>query len=295
MSAEFIPMMANEGGMYHIFEHDLIRHVAGDAETVRARLADALELSGYRVLNDDTPIQAKHGARGLASTECAADILDYPTTLNIAVKSVGANSTRVTFDYQVKGAHAGWFSKSDRKTLTREAEAILATAMTMNSATHCVACGNNADGSSRFCRKCGAPLNVKAPAEVEVLRLTAKANANSKTIGTGLFFLLMAALFLLPLPLVSGNPEKFFKLLKILPAISGAFGIAGFLMILLGHWRLKKMILEPTWHEPSAPTRRQNVNELNTPDTNELPPASIQHPVTEATTDLLPHEIKRAS
>lgn len=294
MSAEFIPMMASEGGMYHIFEHDVIRHVAGDAETVRARLADALELSGYRVLNDN-PIQAKHGARGLASAECAADILDYPTTLNIAVKSAGANSSRVTFDYQIKGAHAGWFSKGDRKTLTREAEAILATATAMNAATHCAACGNDSDGNSRFCRKCGAPLNVKAPAEVEVLRLTAKANASSKTIGTGLFFVLMAALFLLPLPLVSDTPEKFAKLLKILPAISGAFGIAGFLMALLGYWRLKKMILNPTGSEPSAPTRRQNVNELNAPDTNELPPASIQHPVTEATTDLLHHEIKRAS
>jgi hypothetical protein len=293
MSVEFIPIMGSDGGMHRIFEHDVVRHVAGDAETVRARLSDALELMGYRVLND-SPIQARRGARRWANAECAADILDYPTTLNVAVKSVGTNSTRVTFDYQVKGAHAGWFSKSDRKTLTSETEAILATALALNAATHCSMCGNETDGTSRFCRKCGSPLNIKVPAEVEVLRLTSKANASAKTIGTGLFTMLLAALLLLPLLLTGSNPEKFAKALKIFPVISGTFSLTGLLMILLGYWRLRKTILNPP-QQQTLPTQRQNVIEFAAPDTNELPPASIQHPVTEATTDLLHHEIKRAS
>lgn len=47
------------------FDHDVPRIVAGDAESLRARLADALEQMGYRVLNEN-PIQARRGASGLA-------------------------------------------------------------------------------------------------------------------------------------------------------------------------------------------------------------------------------------
>ena len=84
------------------FDHDVTRVMAGDAESLRARLADALERMGYRVLNEN-PIQARHGASGLARTGSSQDILDYHRSLDIGLKSAGANSTRVTFAYTVKG------------------------------------------------------------------------------------------------------------------------------------------------------------------------------------------------
>ncbi len=294
MSAEFIPMMANEGGMNQIFEFDVIRHVVGDAETVRTGLADALEQLGYRVLNDD-PIQARRITRGGAGCEFSSDVLDYQTTLNIGVKSVGINSTRVIFDYKVKSTAGGWLSKGDRKTLTREAEAIIATAMTRVAGTHCSACGNDTAGSSRFCRKCGASLTAPAPAEKEVLRLTARTNAAQKNLGFGLLFLLIGAALLLILPFGSADPIKFAKLVKIFGFLSTAIGGTGLWMILYSWFKLRQVVSEPIEQESLPPPRRTFIESLPVPTTNELAPVSIQHPITESTTDLLPHEIKRAS
>lgn len=295
MSAEFIPMMTNDGGMYQIFEFDVTRHVVGDAETVRAGLTDALEQLGYRVLNDN-PIQARRITRGGAGCEFSSDVLDYQTTLNIGLKSVGSNSTRVVFDYKVKGTAGGWLSKGDRKTLTREAEAIIATAMTRATGTHCSACGNDTAGSSRFCRKCGSPLTAAAaPAEKEVLRLTARTNAAQKNLGFGLLFLLIGAALLLILPFGSADPIKFVKLVKIIGFLSSAFGGIGLWMIFYSWFKLRQVVSQPI-EQDSLPAPRRNVIEsLPVPTTNELTPVSIQHPITEGTTDLLPHEIKRAS
>ncbi|MGH9801282.1 MAG: hypothetical protein ACRD82_13025 [Blastocatellia bacterium] len=293
MGAEFIAAMSDGSSGYYTFEHEVIRNAVGNVETVRAQMADALELMGYRVLNEN-PLQARRSAKNSAQSGCSADILDYQTSLDVGFKSTGTNSTRLTFAYTVKGVYSGYLSKGDRKTLTREAEAIVATAMARTAATHCSACGNDTAGSSRFCRRCGSPLNAKAPAELELLRLTAKANASSKNIGTGLLFMLLAVLILSPLLFV-GDPEKFARLLRILPVISGSFGVTGLMMILFGVRRLRKAIINPIKQEALPQSQRQNVIEIAAPDTNELPPASIQHPITEATTDLLPHEIKRAS
>ena len=57
------------------FDHDVTRVIAGDAESLRSRLADALERMGYRVLNEN-PIQARHDASSMARTGCSQDILD---------------------------------------------------------------------------------------------------------------------------------------------------------------------------------------------------------------------------
>ena len=295
MSAEFIATMGDGSGMYQIFEFDVTRHVVGDAETVRAGLVDALEQLGYRMLND-TPIQARRITPGGAGCEFSSDVLDYQTTLNIGLKSVGINSTRIVFDYQVKGTAGGWLSNGDRKTLTREAEAIIATAMTRAAGTHCSACGSDTAGSSRFCRKCGAPLIAPAPAETEVLRLTAKTNAAQKNLGFGLLFLMLGAAMLLILPFGSADPIKFAKLVKIFGFLSTAFGGTGLLMMIYSWFKLRQLVSQPIEKDSLlTPPRRNFVEGVQVPNTNELPPASIQHPVTEATTDLLHHEIKRAS
>jgi hypothetical protein len=82
------------------------------------------------------------------------------------------------------------------------------------------------------------------------------------------------------------------KLLRIITLFIGIGGGTGLLFLLTGLWRLNKAVKrrsEPD--ELPAPARRIP----GAPDTAELPPASIQHPVTEATTNLLPHEAKRAN
>lgn len=298
MSAEFIAAM-NEHSGYYTFEHDVTRQVVGDAESIRTRLVDALEQMGYRVLNEN-PLQARRAAKSNAVSGCANDILDYQTSLSIGLKTTSTNSTRLTFDYTLKNVYSGYLSKGDRNTLTREAEAILALAMARTNSAHCQSCGADTTGSSRFCRRCGAPLGVAIPAEVEVLRLTSNSNASSKNIGTGLVFILMAMLALLPIFIGSSDPVKYLKLVKIFSVISTALGGSGLLMIVFGYFRLRNTIKHPIEQDTFPQTTRRFAQErvagsLKAPDTNELAQSPVSHSITEGTTDLLPNEIKRAS
>jgi hypothetical protein len=295
MSAEFIATMGDGGESYYTFEHDVTRYAAGDVEGIRAKLADALEQMGYRVLNEN-PLQARRSAKSCANSGCSQDILDYQTVLNIGLKSAGPNSTRVTFDYTIKGVYSGYLSKGDRNTLTREAEALLAQALARASALHCPACGADTAGSSRFCRRCGAPLGVATPPEMEVLRLTSNANASYNNLAGGLFFIVIALACLIPLLFGGSDPVKFAKLLKILTVLSGSLGAVGLFMAVAGLARLRGTLRKPIEQDSlPQPPRRTQLEGINAPDTNELPPASISNSVVEATTDLLPHEVKRAS
>ncbi|MGH9832107.1 MAG: zinc ribbon domain-containing protein [Blastocatellia bacterium] len=287
MGAEFTAAMS-DGGSY-TFEHDVTRIVAGDPESARARLADALEQMGYRVL-DENPLQARRSARGRAATGCSTDILDYSTSLNIGLKSAGPNSTRVTFDYVVKQVYTGYLSKGDRHTLTREAEAVIALATARAAPSTCAACGAEVVGGSRFCRQCGAPKNAAHPAEMEVLRLTAGANASYKNIAYGAFFIVIAVLLPLILFFLDHDHAKFAKRVMALSAVAGSLGASGLIMLLMGLFRLRKLAKPPAEAESlPLPPRRS----IDVPDTAELPPQSIQHSVTEATTDLLSQKAKR--
>lgn len=294
MGAEFIPAMSSGGGMSFTFDHDVSRHVANDAESLRASLSDALEEMGYRVLNE-TPLQARRSAKSSAQSGCSQNILDYQTSLEVGLKSTGTNSTRVTFAYTVKGVYSGYMTKSDRNTLTREAEAIIAAALAKAAANHCSSCGSHTAGNSKFCRQCGSPLLSEAPAEAEVLRLTSITNSSQKTIGTGMAFFFMGVALLLTLFFGSNDPVRFEKMLRVISVMATAFGSAGILMILYGWNKLRQAISRPIEQDSLPTPRRHFVEGVAIPDTNELPPASIQHPITEATTDLLPHEIKQAS
>jgi hypothetical protein len=295
MSSEFIAVMNDSGDSYYTFEHDVTRYAAGDVESVRARLADALEQMGYRVLNEN-PLQARRSAKCAANSGCSQDILEYQTMLNIGLKSAGPNSTRVMFDYTIKGVYSGYLSKGDRNTLTREAEALLAQAMVRTGAAHCSACGSDTAGSSRFCRQCGAPLSVASPPEMEVLRLTSNVNASYNNLAAGLFFIIIALVCLIPLLFGWSDPAKFARMLKILTIISGSLGAVGSFMLVAGLARLRGTLRKPIEQDSlPQPPRRSILEGINAPDTNELPPASISHSVVEATTDLLPHEVKRAS
>jgi hypothetical protein len=284
------------------FDHDVTRVMAGDAEILRAKLADALERMGYRVLNEN-PIQARRGASDMAKTGCSQDILDYQRSLDIGLKSAGANSTRVTFAYTVKGVVSGFITKGDRATLTREAEAILSLAKSQAALSYCPACGAGGVGGTRFCRQCGAPVASADPPELDLLRLTADANASFKNILTGAIFILAglvgpALIFLRTMlfPVHSGGA----KLVQLMALLLGLFGGGGLAFIIAGLWRLRRTIkYRPEREELSAPSRRSSVEGANPPDAAALPPQSIQHPaqqsVTEATTGLLPQEVKRTN
>ncbi len=287
MGAEFTAAMS-DGGFY-TFEHDVTRIVAGDPESVRARLADALEQMGYRVL-DENPLHARRSAHGGAATGCSTNILNYSTSLNIGLKSAGTNSTRVTFDYVVKQVYTGYLSKGDRHTLTREAEAIIALATARAMPSTCSSCGAEIVGGSRFCRQCGAPKNAAHPAELEVLRLTAGANASYKSIAPGALFIIIALLLPLILFFLDQDHAKFAKRVMVISALAGSLGLSGLIMLLTGLFRLRKLASPPAEAEsPPQPSRRS----IGVPDTAELPPPSVQHSVTEATTDLLSQKAER--
>jgi hypothetical protein len=290
MGADYTGMMGNTS-----FDHDVTRIVTGDAESLRARLAGALEQMGYRVLNEN-PIQARHGASSLARTGCSQDILDYRRSLDIGLKSAGANTTRVTFAYTVTGVNTGYLTKGDRNTLTREADAVIALAQSRTALSYCHECGAHGVGGSRFCRQCGAPMAASDPPELDLLRLTADANAGLKSIGGGLLFIVIGALIPLLIYLFKHDTisaEKMLKLAAFCLSLISGIGL-GFLIAGIG--RLRKTVnRQPEPQEAPSPSRR----DIEPPDTAALPPQSIQsplqHSVTEATTGLLPQEVKRTN
>ncbi len=292
MSAEFLAAMGDGSGMYYHVEHDVTRTVFGDVESVRARLSDALEQIGYSVLNE-APIQAKRRGTTAGSSGCSTDILDYPASLTVGLKAAGPGATRVTFAYVVRHPY-GFLTKGDRHTLTREAEAIVALANARAFPANCPSCGAAVTGGTRFCRQCGAPASAAAaPAELDLLHLTAGANAGYKGAGWGAIFLLIALLLPLLLFFGSDDPARFAKMVKVISIVGGSLGLSGLLLLSSGLWRLAKALNrtpDRDLREPIAPPVRRD---LAAPATNELPPASASpHSVTDATTDLLPHEVR---
>jgi hypothetical protein len=131
---------------------------------------------------------------------------------------------------------------------------------------------------------------------MEVLRLTSNVNASYNNLAGGLFFIVIALACLIPLLFGWSDPVKFAKMLKILTIISGSLGAVGLFMLTAGLARLRGTLRKPIEQDSlPQPPRRIQLEGINAPDTNELPPASASHSVVEATTDLLPHEVKRAS
>lgn len=157
-------------------EHSVHLVLPGDVESVRARLVPALERLDYVVLNTQ-PITARRKARqyGALST----NVLNYSMELTVGLTPHGGQATKATFFY--KWNHT-WGAIGDKPTLTREAEAIAALASLHARVTACPSCGKEGVAETRFCRQCGAPLPAATPAELEMLRLTAAANAAGKAV-----------------------------------------------------------------------------------------------------------------
>src|ERR1044072_2001259 len=183
--------MMNNGGTAYA-EHHFRKVIAGNIETVRQKLSEVLEDFNYIVISDN-PLQAK---RPEQKNLWVANILEYDARLTIALKAISPASTLATFDYEV----AYIFSKGDRLTLEREADAIIALATAPTNKTICPACETENLGAVRFCRACGTPIaRNKLPAELEVMRMMAGTSAAQIEITTGLAFVFSALLIALPM------------------------------------------------------------------------------------------------
>ncbi|HEY9401472.1 MAG TPA: hypothetical protein VIQ24_02170 [Pyrinomonadaceae bacterium] len=261
-------------------EFYLKRVLTGDAESVRARLCEALESLNYRVLGEQ-PLLARRGARGWGAFYLSADVRDYPTKLAIALKPLGAEATLVTFDYEVTHT-AALSTKGDRLTLRREAEAILALAAEHAAPSACLTCGAPNAADSRFCRLCGAHYANVRPAELEVLRLTAGARAGHQLNVCGMICAL-AALLLSLLLLMSGKAAA-----AKLAVLCLMLGEAVALVVMSFGASYLHGTLNPKELETQRPRFPADTRRSFSPSRHEsLPPRLIRSSVTEGTTGLL--------
>ncbi|MDT5271064.1 MAG: hypothetical protein QOH49_3250 [Acidobacteriota bacterium] len=272
--SEFIAVMGGSGGSYGVGEHTIRRVMAGEVESVRTRLVYALESLGYTVVSEN-PLQAR---RAKLKDIVRADLTEHARKLAVGLRPGGSAATQVTFDFAV--THGGCMTKGDLRTLEREADAVVALAQATPATGLCHSCGTENGGDAHFCRHCGAPNASGAPAELEVLRLTAGSRAGLQEIVYGLSIAVIAIAVALMMILLTGRPAPANVGLGIL--IIGQ--LIGWWMALYGMVRIHrtlnrkpdaKLLHAPAGFTPQLTPARDAA----------LPPAHIS--VTEGTTELL--------
>lgn len=271
--SEFIAAMDSSNG-YNTGEHSVRRVLAGDAETVRRRLVNALESLGYTVVSEN-PLQAR---RARLKNPILADFSEHSRKLSVSLRQVGESATSAVFDFAV--VHAGCMTKGDRRTLEREVDAIVAVAEAPAPSSVCRSCGTENGPGARFCRQCGAPCAAGAPAELEVLRLTAGSRAALQELVGGLLIAFLSLACMLPL-ILYGNPKGIRAGLIIL-----AVGeLVGWLMALYGLLRLYRTV-----NHRGGEGREEGRPAAALPSPREvsaLPPRPERFSVTEGATELL--------
>ena len=273
--AEFIAAMDSQNN-YTVCEHLTRRVLAGDVEVVRSRLVSALERLDYQVLSEN-PLQARRAAR---KDVVRADFLDHARRLSVALRPSSEAATVVTFEFAV--THGGWMFSGDRKTLEREADAVVALAAAPPAQSVCANCGTENLGDARFCRLCGAPGAAAEPAELEVMRLTAGARSALQEITLGLFIALGVLAVTLPMILLGTRP----KVINVgwwFLVLGEAFG---WWMTLYGVLRLHRA-LNRQGERARARGAHVAAPSLDAPHAAALPPSRPRASVTEGTTELL--------
>jgi hypothetical protein len=256
-----------------VSDNDVTLAIPGEIASVRARLIEAVQKLGYKILGEQ-PIYAKRGKQGAASWDCSINVLDYPTTLTVSLKQANDAAVLATFSYEIKSYMN--MTKGDRQTLAREAEAIIALATERLAMSACRSCGTQVTDESHFCRRCGAPLVLDVP-ELEVLRLTRNTRSSYHHIFVGIVTLLVTVLTVSLMFIVNG--ARLFGPMFWVGIPLAAYGL---FMLLRGTWQLHRTLnsdatkMLPT----SQPAFRSSV-------TTALPPAPVNASVTEATTNLL--------
>jgi hypothetical protein len=260
----------------------LKRVLPGNIESVRARLGVALERLGYDVLEVEPSLHGRRAARGWGTWYGSADVLDYPMTLVVRLKSAGEHSTHATFDYTIKHP---WLSKGEKEVLTHEAEAIVALATTRATEKVCAACGTEATDDSRFCRRCGAPMTSEQ-AELDVLRMAAETRAGHTSVVTSVILSLSAIVIALLAWLVyisKGSVST--KGLWFVICLMSVITLFNFLVGRFAWQRLNAALAAKREAARTLPGSR--VQTLPHVEPAALPPRHVGHSVTEGTTELL--------
>lgn len=270
--SEFIVAMDGSNGFY-VGEHAVRRVLAGDAETVRRRLVDALEELGYTVLNEN-PLQARRPA---LKDILRADFNEYSRRLTVSLRPGSETAVSAVFDFAV--VHAGIMTKGDRRTLEREVDAIVALSDAPRATGACRSCGTENGSDARFCRLCGAPGTASRPAELEVLRLTAGSHAALQELVFGLLVVFLSLVCLLPL--ILGAKPKAVNAGLVLLAVGQSLG---WLLALYGLLRLHRTI-NPRGEAERAGAAAVPPSRMR--ETATLPPPAPRLSVTEGTTELL--------
>lgn len=259
------------GGIGEYPEHHFRKVIPGNIEAVRARLCDVLEDFHYVVLNEN-PIQAKRGAQKNVMT---ANILEYDTRLTIALRPISNASTLATFDYAVQHI----FSKAEKITLEREADAIISLATAPLRKSICPACETENLGAVRFCRVCGTQIaRNNLPSELEVMRLMAGSSASLIEITWGVAISLLTLAVTIPMILL-GKPKG-----VIAGWVMLAIGeLIGLIMLASGIWRLNRTINanQAAQHDAQLDAPRQ----IPSQERSALPPQPAS--ITEGTTELM--------
>ncbi|HEX7175738.1 MAG TPA: zinc ribbon domain-containing protein [Pyrinomonadaceae bacterium] len=265
-------------------DHSVMRVMAGDADDLRARLADAVERLGYHVISDQAALVARRGNRRLGRSGCSFDLRDYATELIVTLKPKSAGVTLATFNFTVRNYY--YWTGGDKRTLECEADALAALAVSQQWLTACTACGTETTDDSRFCRRCGAPLALEEPAELEALRLTAGTRAGYKNIAWGLL-VLVSILIPVVILLTLGASEKAFNAAAIIAASGGGSAL---FMLLAGAWRIHRTLNPARDKKDERPTLASTTLSRaigGARATAALPPRSAESSITEGTTELL--------
>lgn len=259
--------------------------LAGNVADVRARIASVAESFGYDIIEDEPHIVARRGARGWGTWYASADVMDYPMTLTVRLKSLSENSTRATFDYVVKHP---MLNNSEKSIVVQEAAAIASLSKVQAIEKECSVCETESADDSKFCRKCGAPLTSEQ-AEMEVLRMMAEIRAGKTSTVTSSILILISFLILVTafaLNSVELLKPKVFLVLFSLGGITLLFAmITSFFA-----WHRSKRALEKTAATVLPPAFYRAPETLVTGELRELPPRSAHASVTEGTTNLLDEE-----
>lgn len=254
------------------FEYNFRRTIPGDIDSVRRRLSDVLESFGYVVLSD-TPIQAK---RRRQKSIWTAMVLEYDTTLTIALKPINTASTIATFEYEIEVL----YTKAERQALEREAEAIIALSASSSVEVFCPSCGVENAGNARFCRACGKPAaRNQLPTELEVMRLTANASGSQIELALGMGISVLALLIAAPIILLAA-PAKALLFGWIPLALGLLFGAY---FLILGMLRLHRMLNPPGTAQPE--TTSEQTKALSMHERAALGPAPPS--IVEGTTELM--------
>lgn len=260
----------------------LKRVLAGNVESVRARLGVALERLGYDIVEEEPALHGRRAARGWGVWQSSADVLDYPMTLVVRLKSAGEHATHATFDYTIKHP---WLSKGEKEVLTREAEAIVALATARATEKVCTICGTEATDDSRFCRRCGAPMTSEQ-AELDVLRMAAESRAGHTSVVTSAILSLASiavALIAWVVFLKKGTVST--KGLWFVIVLMGVLTLFNFLVGRFAWQRLNAALA--TKREEIRTLPGSQVNTLPHVEPAALPPRHVGRSVTEGTTELL--------